>query len=116
MGVIVIALPLCCLDEVVQVRLVFGVLNGRFFEFTNCKRGEGPIIFEAVCEMLGDGLDVEVEGRCRFGSPRVVKNVMFETLSRYCECWFLWSKSAMLKTLLSPFNFGFLFGLRCWGG
>ncbi len=115
-GVIVLALPLCCLNEGGCVGWVIGELNGRFFEFANCKRGKWPIIFKAVCEVLGDGLDVEVEGRCRFDSPRVAKSDMFETLSGCCNCWFLWGEGAMGKPLLSSFDFGFLFGLCRWRG
>ncbi len=113
---IVLALPLLCLNEGGCVGWVIKELNGRFFVFLNCKRGKGPIIFKAVCKMLGDGFDVEVEGRCRFGSSRVVENDMFETLSGCCKCLFLWGESVMVKMLLSSFNFGFLFSLRHWQG
>ncbi len=96
-GVIVIALPVCCLNEGGCVGWVIRELNGRFFEFANCKHGKVPIIFKAVCKMLRDGLDVEVEGRCRFGSPCVVENDMFEILSGCFKCRFLWSESATGK-------------------
>ncbi len=81
-----------------------------------CKHGKGPIIFKAVCEMLEDGFKVEVEHERHFGSPRVVKNDMVETLSGCCKCWFLWGESATVKTLLSFFDFGFLIGLCHWRG
>ena len=108
--------PLCCLNEGGLVGWVIGELNGRFFEFANCKCGKGPIIFKAVCKRLRDGFNDEVEGGHRFVSPCVVKNDMFETLSGCCERWFLWGESAMGKTLLSSFKFGFLFALRRWRG
>jgi hypothetical protein len=114
--VIVFALPLFPLNEEERVGWVIGELNVLFFEFSNCKRGKRPIIFKVVYKMLGDGLDVEVEGRHCFGSPCVVKNDVFETLSGRCKCWFLWSESAMGKTLLSSLDFGFLFGLCRWRG
>jgi hypothetical protein len=115
-GVIVLMMTLCCLDEGGHVGWVIRDLNDRFFEFVNRKCSEGPIIFKAVCKMLGDGFDVEVEGGRRFGSPCVVENDMLKTLSGCCKCCFLWGKSAMVKKLLSSFNFGFLFSLHRWQG
>jgi hypothetical protein len=91
-------------------------LNHRFFELVGCKRGEVSVVFQAVCEVLRDSFDVQVEGGRRLGGPRVVKNDVFKTLCGCCECGFLWGEVAMRVTLLPSFDFLFLFCLVCRGG
>jgi len=67
-------LPFRCLNKVGRVQRIWREDNGWRFEFSYGERGERAIVLEAVCNVFGDGLDVEVEGGLRLGSPRVVKD------------------------------------------
>jgi hypothetical protein len=113
-GIIAFLLPLCCLNEGGCVGWVIGELNLRFFELVDCKHGEGSIVFQGVCEVLGDSFNVQVEdGHC-FGGPCVVKYDVFKTLRGCYECGFLWGEVAMGEMLLPSFDFWFFFCL-CHG-
>ncbi len=107
-----VTLPFCCLNEVGIVSRIIRELDRGFFELTDCKCGKRSVVFQRVCEVFGDGLDVVVECGCRRGGSRVVKNNVFEALRGCCKCWFLWSEGAAGKTLLSTFDLGFLVSLR----
>jgi hypothetical protein len=69
-------LPLCCLNEGgCVVGWVIRELNGRFFDFTNCKHGEGPITFKAVHEMLGDASMLRLKVDAALAVPVLLKMI-----------------------------------------
>ncbi len=64
--------------------------------------------------MVGDGFNIQIEGRCRLGGPCVVKNNMLQLLRGHHKRWFLWGEGAVLESRCS-FNFWFLLGLGRFG-
>ena len=67
-----VSLPFCCFKEVGWVQRVRREDNGWCLEFSHSQLGKWAVKLEAVCGVLGDGLDVEIEGGCCLGSPCVV--------------------------------------------
>ncbi len=78
--VVEVPLPFCCLDEVGWVLGVRREVDSWRLEFSNGQRGKRAMVLQAVCNMLRDGFNIEIEGGCRLGSPRVVKNNMLQPL------------------------------------
>ena len=70
-------LPFCRLDKVGGVQRTWREDNDWCFEISYGKRGKRAIVLEAVRDVFRDGLNVEVEGGRRLGSPRVVEDDMF---------------------------------------
>ncbi len=98
---------------VVTTRLIesFGSIgNGWLHELASGQCGEWTVEFQAVCNVLGDGFDVEIEGGCHLCSPCVIKNNWLKALQRCCKWWFLWSEEAAWK-LQPSFDLGILLGL-----
>ncbi len=75
-----ISLPFCCLDKVGRVRGVVWEVDGRCLEFPHGQRGKRTVKLEAVCNVFGDGFNIQIEGRCHLGGPCVVKNNMLQPL------------------------------------
>jgi hypothetical protein len=106
-------LPFCCLNEVGQVRWVVWEVDGWYLEFPHGQHGEQTVKLEVVHNVFGDGFNIQIEGRCRLGGPRVVKNNMLQPL-RGCHKQFLRGEGAALE-LRCSFNFWFLLGLGRFG-
>ncbi len=109
-----VPLPFCCLNEVGWVLWVRREVDSWRLEFSNGQRGEQAVVLQAVCNMFGDGFNIEIEGGCCLGSPRVVKNNMLQPLRGRREQWFLWGEGAAWE-LRPSFNFWFLLGLGWFG-
>ncbi len=75
-----ISLQFRCLDKVGRVRRVVWEVDGQCLEFPHGQRGERTVKLEAVCDVFGDGFNIQIEGRCHLGGPRVVKNNMLQPL------------------------------------
>ncbi len=85
LGMVVLPLPFCCLDKVGRILQVIRDSDSWLLELTNhqcCKRA---FKLQTVCDVLGDGFEVKIEGRRHRGSPRVVENNVFEALCGRCE-------------------------------
>ncbi len=78
--VVEVSLPFCCLDEVDWVRRVVWEVDGWCLEFPHGQRDERTVKLEAVCDVFGDGFNIQIEDRCRLGGPCVVKNNMLQPL------------------------------------
>ncbi len=112
-GVIVFPLPFSCFDKVGRVGQIGVEINVRCFELAKGEHCKRAIKLQAVCNMLRDGLDVEVEYGHRLGSHRVVKNDMFKALHGRCKCRLLGLEGAARESLLPCFDVVFLLGLGC---
>ncbi len=55
-------------------------MDSQLLELTNCQCCERAVKLQMVCNMLGDGFKIEIEGGRRLGSPRVVENNVLEAL------------------------------------
>ncbi len=80
MCVVEVSLPFLCLDEVGWVRRVVWEIDGWCLEFPHGKRGKWTVKLEAVRNVFGDGFNIQIEGRCCLGGPRVVKNNRLQSL------------------------------------
>ncbi len=76
-----ISLPFCCLNKVGRVRRVVWEVDGQCLEFPHGQRGKWTVKLEAVCNVFGDGFNIQIEGRCRLEGPCVVKNNMLQPLA-----------------------------------
>ncbi len=82
-GMVLLPLPFCHLNKVGRILRVIQESDGWLPELTNRQCCKWAIKLQMVCNMLRDGFEVEIGGGCHFGSPRVVKNYVFEAL---CGC------------------------------
>ncbi len=112
--VVEISLPFCCLNEVGRVRRVVWEVDGWCLEFPHGQHGKQTVKLDAVCNVFGDGFNIQIEGRCRLGGPHVVKNNMLQPLRGRRERWFIRGEGAALESRCS-FNFWFLLGLGRFG-
>ena len=86
MGVILLPLPLCCLGEVGRIGWIVGEADGWLLELTNGQRNKRTVNLQTVCNVLREGLNVEVERGRRLGCPRVVEDYVFVALRGRSEC------------------------------
>ncbi len=114
MCVVEISLSFHCLDEVGRVRWVIWEVDGRCLEFPHCQRRKQTVKLEAVCNVFGDGFNIQIEGRCHLGGSCVVKDNMLQPLYGCHKQWFLWGEGAVLE-LRCSFNFWFLLGFGRFG-
>ncbi len=77
---VVLPLPFCCLDKVGQILWVIHEGSSWLLELMNGQCVEQAIILQKVRNVLGDGFDIKIEGGHRLGSPRVIKDIVFEAL------------------------------------
>jgi hypothetical protein len=111
-GVVVLPLPFCCLNDVGRILWVLQESNGWVPELTNCLCCKRAVKLQMVFNMLGDGFEVKIEdGRRLIGSPCVVENNVFKALRGHCEQRFLWGESVAMIELQRTFDLGFLLGL-----
>jgi hypothetical protein len=68
-GMVIFPLPFCHLSEVGRICWVVREGNDWLLQLTNGKCSEWTVELQAVCDVLGDGFDVEVKRGSSLGGP-----------------------------------------------
>jgi hypothetical protein len=72
---------------------------------------QAAVKLQTVCNMLGDGFEVKIEGGRCLGSPHVFKCNVLEALRGCSKQRFLWGEGAAMVELRRTFDLVFLLGL-----
>ena len=89
--------------------------DGWGFKFSHSKCGERAFVLEAACDVLREGLGVEVERGRHLGSTCIVVDDVFQPLRGCCKRWLFWGEGATMESRLVSLNLWVLLGLsRFW--
>jgi hypothetical protein len=115
MGVVVFPLLFCGLDEVGQICRVIWEGNDWLLELANGQHSKQTIKLQAVCDVFGDGFDVEVKRGRGLGGPCVVKDDVLKALRRCRERCFLGSEGLVVVETQGSFDIDICFSVSRLG-